>query len=128
MVNPHRAIAASPALKHVADIGPQQPGERRNLDLEWQIECYRLSRDVGEAGYVMHLTANTLSMCSFKAQEITDDDERIDPESPAPNRVMRCLVGPRGGQKEIKRRLALHAQDGAELPCVRALVRILAHG
>ncbi len=114
MVNPHRAIAASPALKKVADLGPQEAHQRRNLDLEWQTECYQLSRDVGEAGYVMHLTANTLAMCSFQPKELTDDDEHVDPENPAVRRVMRCLVGPRGGQKELKRKLALAAGTAGE--------------
>lgn len=116
MVQPHRAQAVSPALRKVGDLKEGiDPARRRSPDLGWQTEAYDMAREVGEAGYVLHLTANTASMCNLAPREIgangSDLEETTDERV---LRVMRCLVGPRGGQKEIKRKLVLHAATAGE--------------
>lgn len=105
MVQPHKALARSPALRSVIDESAEKRTKSR--DIGWQIEAYEMAREVGEAGYVMNLTANTVALCDFAPRLRTPEgltettDDRV-------VRVMEALVGPRGGFKEIKRRLALH--------------------
>ncbi len=107
MIQPHRAQVKSPATKTVATI-KSEGSHRRSPDLVWQSEAYDLAEAVGEAGYVMNLTANTVSMCDFLPR-VSTDEGLLPAEDPRVLRVMEALVPPRGGIKEIKRRLALHA-------------------
>lgn len=111
MTQPHRALAKSPALRRGSTV---EAAETRSLDLPWQIEAYRLARDVGEAGFVMNLTANTVSMCGFPARHTAEDGTTSEVSDPRVQRVMAGFVGPRGGAKELKRRLALHASIAGE--------------
>lgn len=114
MQQPHRAMASSPSLQHVGDIKDTARGSRRNLDLPWQEEAYALQHEVGEAGFVMHLSANKMSLCDFPIREVLDDGTEAETLDPRPHRVMRCLTGPRGGVKEIKRRLGFAANVAGE--------------
>lgn len=109
MIQPQRAMAKSPALHKVEDTKQR----RRSADIGWQTDAYELAREVGEAGYVMHLTANTLSMCDFLPRRDVGEGMEADTDE-RPAEVMAALVGPRGGVKEIYRRIALHASIAGE--------------
>lgn len=113
MIQPQKALAQSPALRKLGEIGDAKD-RNRSPDIGWQTDAYDLAREVGEAGYVMHLTANTLSMCSFVPRLTTEDGLDDDDTDDRPFRVMEALLGPTGGQKEIKRRIALHAAIAGE--------------
>ena len=102
-------MAKSPALHKVEDTKQR----RRSADIGWQTDAYELAREVGEAGYVMHLTANTLSMCDFLPRRDVGEGMEADTDE-RPIEVMASLVGPRGGVKEIYRRIALHASIAGE--------------
>lgn len=109
MIQPQRAMAKSPALHKIEDTKQR----RRSADIGWQTDAYELAREVGEAGYVMHLTANTLSMCDFLPRRDVGEGMEADTDE-RPVEVMAALVGPRGGVKEVYRRIALHASIAGE--------------
>lgn len=110
MVQPQRAMAKSPALRQVGDGNGRE--RRRSLDIGWQTDAYDLTREVGEAGYAAHLTANTLAKGEFRPRKLNAAEGEEEDERPA--RVMAALMGPRGGQTEIKRRLGLHTAIAGE--------------
>jgi hypothetical protein len=115
MVPPQRHLArfGSAALQHVGDWhAPQRKGH------EWQRDAYAYNELIGEIGYLHALTANLVSSAELKPVrvEIGDDGRRALSETSDPrvNRVMEAFTGPMGGQKELKRRAALHYQIAGE--------------
>ncbi len=84
---------------------------------EWQRDAYAYNEMIGEVGYLHNLTANLVSTCELRVVEeewegtgftmtVSSDERAL--------RVMQAFIGPQGGQKELKRRAALHLQIAGE--------------
>lgn len=115
MPSPHAALSSisSASLRRVKDW--IVPGRKGN---EWQRDAFAYNEMIGEVGYLHNLTANLVSTCELRVveEEWTPTDgftmtESIDPRA---LRVMVAFTGPQGGQKELKRRAALHLQIAGE--------------
>lgn len=109
----HLAHFGSAALQHVGDWrAPERKGH------EWQRDAFTYNELIGEIGYLHALTANLVSSADLRTVKTTigEDGRRIAAEATDPrvNRVMDAFVGPQGGQKELKRRAALHYQIAGE--------------
>jgi hypothetical protein len=116
MMLPQRYLAkvSSAGLRKIADFDPA--GRKGH---EWQRDAFTYNELIGEVGYLHNLTANLVSSCELRVVEIVpnpegggttmseSDDERV-------LRVMDAFVGPQGGQKELKRRAAMHYQIAGE--------------
>jgi len=110
MQNPRRGSnVSSAALKKISDLAPVMT----RLGQAWQQRAYELVESVGEASYVVNLVANAVASADLIPVKI-DGDETTPTDDPRALRVMRAFVGPRGGQRELKRRAALHLQIGGE--------------
>lgn len=106
------ASVSSASLRRVKDwVLPTRKGN------EWQRDAFAYNEMIGEIGYLHNLTANLVSTCELRVIEEAWDgtgftatlssDERA-------LRVMQAFTGPQGGQKELKRRAALHLQIAGE--------------
>jgi hypothetical protein len=111
MIQPQRAKVSSAALRTI-DEGAKEL--KRRVGNEWQSEAYTYAEVIGEVGFVVNLTAETVAMSEFQAQIKEPDgswsltaDERV-------TRVMEAFTGPQGGQRELKRRAALHLSIAGE--------------
>jgi hypothetical protein len=116
MLLPQRYLAkvSSAGLRKIADFDPA--GRKGH---EWQRDAFTYNELIGEVGYLHNLTANLVSSCELRVVEIEanpegggttmseSSDERV-------LRVMDAFVGPQGGQKELKRRAAMHYQIAGE--------------
>lgn len=110
----HLAHSSPAALTPVSDFQPHQPKGH-----EWQKDAFAYNRLVGEVGGLHALTSEMVGSSDLRVVE-----DSIDPETqkivtvvsndPRAARVMRAFVGPIGGQKELKRRAALHYQIAGE--------------
>jgi hypothetical protein len=89
----------------------------------WQMDAYSFAETIGEVGYVVHLTANTVAKCRLRPlvreMQETEDGETVRVEADTNDervwRVMDGLVGPRGGDmRELMRMAALHLQIAGE--------------
>lgn len=105
---PSLAHVSSSALRKVRDW--EVPSRKGN---EWQRDAFSYNELIGEIGYLHNLTANLVSACEMPVLEeresdlVVSTDERV-------LRVMKAFTGPQGGQKELKRRGALHLQIAGE--------------
>ena len=115
MMLPQKWLAhvSSAALTKIGDFDPV--GRRGH---EWQRDAYTYNELIGEVGYLHNLTASLVAMCDFRIME-QHKDERGLPVAEASDderalRVMAAFTGPLGGQKELKRRSALHYQIAGE--------------
>lgn len=116
MLLPQRYLAkvSSAGLRKIADFDPA--GRKGH---EWQRDAFTYNELIGEVGYLHNLTANLVSSCELRVVEIVPDPdgggaamtESVDPKV---LRVMDAFVGPQGGQKELKRRAAMHYQIAGE--------------
>lgn len=98
------------ALKPVSEFEPHNPAGHK-----WQKDAFAYNRLIGEVGALHSLTAELVASSDLQVVEDT-----IDPSTgkvstalshnASAARVMRAFVGPVGGQKELKRRAALHYQ------------------
>lgn len=116
MKNPARHLAShSPgALVPVTEFKPhQQKGH------EWQADAFVYNRLVAEVGYLHDTTAKLVAACDLPVLEDVEDPRTAlvtskPAEDPRVNRVMRALIGPVGGRKELMRRAAFHYQVAGE--------------
>jgi hypothetical protein len=116
MLLPQRYLAkvSSAALRSVKDY---DPANRKGH--EWQRDAYTYNELVGEIGYLHNLTANAVAAAELRPVEIVKHEETGAPEvaevsDPRVLRVLEAFTGPQGGQKELKRRAALHYQIAGE--------------
>lgn len=116
MLLPQRYLAkvSSAGLRKIADFDPA--GRKGH---EWQRDAYTYNELIGEIGYLHNLTANLVSSCELRVVEIKDDPDGAgvtmsESGDPRVRRVMDAFVGPQGGQKELKRRAAMHYQIAGE--------------
>lgn len=114
MIPPHQQIArvSSGGLRRAKDWSiPSRKGN------EWQRDAFSYNELIGEVGYLHNLTANLVSTCELRIVEEswTDDGYEMNESADVrPIRVMQAFTGPQGGQKELKRRAALHLQIAGE--------------
>ena len=114
MPSPHPAIGSvsSASLRRVKEwIVPARKGN------EWQRDAFAYNEMIGEVGYLHNLTANLVSTCELRVveEEWTPDGLLMaESNDPRVTRVMAAFTGPQGGQKELKRRAALHLQIAGE--------------
>jgi hypothetical protein len=116
MLLPQRYLArvSSAAVRTVGEFNP--PSRKGH---EWQRDAFTYNEVIGEVGYLHNLTANLVSSCELRLIEVTPDAETGDPTMQECRdervvRVMDAFVGPQGGQKELKRRAAMHYQIAGE--------------
>jgi hypothetical protein len=114
MIPPHQAIASvsSASLRRARDWAV--PNRKGN---EWQRDAYAYNEMIGEVGFLHNLTANLVSTCELRVveQEWTPEGYSMSESTDARSaRVMAAFTGPQGGQKELKRRAALHLQIAGE--------------
>ena len=116
MMLPQRYLAkvSSAALRSVKDY---DPASRKGH--EWQRDAFTYNELIGEVGYLHNLTANAVAAADLRVVEIVTHEETGAPEleevsDPRVLRVMDAFTGPQGGQKELKRRAALHYQIAGE--------------
>ncbi len=108
----HLAEVGSSALHAVSEFIPAQKKGH-----EWQGDAFVYNRLVGEVGYLHDTTSKLVARCALQViEETTDDPDNPTKESKDPRavRVMKAFVGPIGGQRELKRRAALHYQIAGE--------------
>lgn len=105
MIQPQLTQTRNPALRQIGK-DKNNPDRGSILDDVWQGEAFDIYDEVGEAGYVHNLTADTLAQGVFRVEKFeggrwaeTDDDRAT--------RVMEAFVGPRGNQNELKRAAGL---------------------
>jgi len=125
MRHPRRQARATTA--HLRKVGEYRlPGAQEGD--AWKRDAYAFAHSIGEVGYLLDLTANTVSACELRLEETpTEMQERaaaIDGENaeaqiesnpdPRATRVMTAFTGPVGGQSELLRRAAMHMQIGGE--------------
>lgn len=119
MTRPRREfLASSAALTKIKDFTPTPASKDR-----WQMDAYSFAETIGEVGYVVHLTANTVAKCRLRPlvreMQETDDGQMVRVETDTNDervwRVLDGLVGPRGGDaRELMRMAALHLQIAGE--------------
>lgn len=107
-MQPRRA-GTQASLRTIKELGPFYT----RTD-QWQSKAYELVRAVGEAGYVVDTTANTIARTELVVTEVQPDGTTAPTEDPRALRLMRAFVGPRGGQRELKRRAALQLSIAGE--------------
>lgn len=83
----------------------------------WQRDAYGYYEVIGEVGYAISLTANTVAACEIRPIEVDNEvapggwretgDERV-------LRVWNALVSPRGGKPELYRKAILNLQIAGE--------------
>jgi len=112
MVQPQKGIAKTSAASQIKEGAHRR--DRQSPDRAWQREAYELAVDVGEAGYVLSLTANTVAGGELVPMIKTGPGEFKEHNDPRITRVDEAFVGPRGGRRELKRRLATHVMIGGE--------------
>lgn len=103
---PRGAIGPS-GLRRAADAISRRPKS------QWQEEAFAYYEALPEVGYVIDHTAKVVALCAVRLVEETPDGE-IPSENTVALDVMRQLVGPRGGFREILRRAALLVQIAGE--------------
>jgi hypothetical protein len=84
---------------------------------EWQRDAFSFNELIGEIGYLNNLVANLVSTCELRVVETrigVDGLEMEESSDPRAARVMAAFTGPQGGQKELKRRAAMHLQIAGE--------------
>jgi hypothetical protein len=84
---------------------------------EWQRDAFSFNELIGEIGYLNNLVANLVSTCELRVVESrvgVDGLEMEESSDPRAARVMAAFTGPQGGQKELKRRAAMHLQIAGE--------------
>lgn len=114
MPSPFPALASvsSASLHRVKD---SEIPARKGLD--WQRDAFTYNELIAEIGYLHNLTANLVSVAELRVvEEAWVGNEVVANESDDIRaiRVMRAFTGPQGGQKELKRRAALHLQIAGE--------------
>lgn len=115
MIQPQRDYKVTSAALHT--IGDQKAEGRRETPLRdqgWQAQAYDFLDQVGELGYLLNLKANIVAECTLEPQYLNDDGEWENTQDPRALRVMAAFIGPQGGQKELKRRGALHVSTAGE--------------
>jgi hypothetical protein len=112
MLQPDRSASAhSVAVQKLADWKPPRGG----IGEQWQREAYGYTDVIGELGYVVNLTANTVSSGRVVPSVWSEEDRAFIPTTDERVlRVWRAFIGPRGGQAELLRRAALHQQIAGE--------------
>lgn len=143
VVSPQKAIAARSAAKKGPE-GRASLRSKRSTDRGWQRDAYDYAETIGEVGYIHHLKSMLVSRCNLVVWERTgvtgkatadeanpipiparrangetatgtsEGVEWVESENPATLAVMEAFVGPQGGQRELKRRAALHLSIGGE--------------
>jgi hypothetical protein len=111
MIQPQRAKVSSAALRTI-DEGAKEL--KRRVGDEWQPEAYTYAETIGEVGYVTSLTAETVAQAEFPVQVRGPDGEWTMSGDERVRRVMDAFTGPQGGQRELKRRAALHLSIAGE--------------
>jgi len=84
---------------------------------EWQRDAFSFNELIGEIGYLNNLVANLISTCDLRIVEKSFESGNIEIQEshdPRATRVMAAFTGPSGGQKELKRRAAMHLQIAGE--------------
>lgn len=119
LTRPRRELIKSAAsLTKIGEFTPTPASKDR-----WQVDAYSFAETIGEVGYVVHLTANTVAKCRLRPlvreMQETDDGDMVRVEADTNDervwRVMDGLVGPRGGDmRELMRVAALHLQIAGE--------------
>jgi hypothetical protein len=115
MILPQRYLAkvSSAALATISDFAPTT-----RKGHEWQRDAFTYNELIGEVGYLHNLTANLVSSCELRVVQLSQDengDRTMDEVTDVRvRRVMDAFVGPQGGQKELKRRAAMHYQIAGE--------------
>ena len=109
---PNLAAVSSAALARIdAWTVPARRGH------EWQRDAFSFNELIGEIGYLNNLVANLVSTCELRVVETrigVDGLEMEESSDPRAARVMAAFTGPQGGQKELKRRAAMHLQIAGE--------------
>jgi hypothetical protein len=109
---PNLAAVSSAALARIdAWTVPARRGH------EWQRDAFSFNELIGEIGYLNNLVANLVSTCDLRVVERRigiDGLEMEESSDPRAARVMAAFTGPQGGQKELKRRAAMHLQIAGE--------------
>jgi hypothetical protein len=109
---PNIASVSSAALSRIdAWTVPARKGH------EWQRDAFSFNELIGEIGYLNNLVANLVSTCELRVVESkigVDGLEMDESTDPRAVRVMEAFTGPQGGQKELKRRAAMHLQIAGE--------------
>jgi len=106
------AYATTAALTKIGDIkAPYGTVEA------WQRDAYGYYEVIGEVGYIIGMTANTVAACEIRPIEVDNEvapggwretgDERV-------LRVWNALVGPRGGKAELYRKASMNLQIAGE--------------
>jgi hypothetical protein len=84
---------------------------------EWQRDAFSFNELIGEIGYLNNLVANLVSTCDLRVVERRITPYGVEVEDSTDGRaarVMAAFTGPQGGQKELKRRAAMHLQIAGE--------------
>ena len=112
MMHPDRSASAhSSAVVRLKDWKVPDTG----IGEAWQREAYGYADVIGELGYVVNLTANTVAEGNVIPSEWDEEARAYKPtEDERVRRVWRAFVGPRGGQAELLRKAAIHMQTAGE--------------
>jgi hypothetical protein len=127
MMQPAKAIAkvSSTTLRTIGDVGTAARG-KPNRDRERQGRAYEVVHDIGELGFIVNLKANLIARCDLvlqrqkeaatpeESEASIERNDWIESNDPRAVRVDNALVGPQGGQDELKRRSALHLSTAGE--------------
>lgn len=109
MVQPQRARVTSAAMQHVG-----QTQARRQQDKPWQSRAYELVDGIGELGYLLNTKANMVADCNLLVQGLDEEANWTTTDHAGVLRTLASFVGPQGGQRELKRRAALHLSTAGE--------------
>lgn len=107
----HLSQVGSSALRPVSEFVPAQKKGH-----EWQSDGFTYNRLIGEVGYLHDTTSKLVARCNLQIMEERpgEDPDMVESSDVRAVRVMRAFVGPIGGQRELKRRAALHYQIAGE--------------
>ena len=111
-MKPGQAAIFSPGrLKQVGDITIPLTGNEA-----WQRDAYGFAEVIGELGYLIELTSDSIAACTIRPQRRDPENELgwVETNNPEANRVWEAFVGPQGGQNELIKRAAEHLYTAGE--------------
>lgn len=111
VTSPAKITSGRRAAQRVSEALPEKG---ISADLGWQARAYQLVDEVGELGFVSHLTANTAKDAALRIGPVVDGDELDDRTLETAGEMLSWFVGPDGAQDELVRMAVFHMAVGGE--------------
>lgn len=113
MQDPSRYLSRI-SSSHLQRVPEFVPGDKKGH--EWQADAFAFNRLIPEVGFLHDTTSKLVAACDLVPMVETDDPDEpmAEAKDVRVNRVMKAFVGAVGGQRELKRRAALHVQVAGE--------------